>query len=136
MTRQTREHTIQARIRAALADVRDLRLWRVNVGRGWQGAPGKRFREAAADCMVLVNPRPFATGLPDGTPDLIGFIPVVVTADMVGQTIAQVVAVEVKSDVGRLSERQQAAHRVLQECGARVGVARSVDEALEIVGGR
>lgn len=127
------EHQIQNRIRQRLASVAGLRLFRVNVGTGWQGGAGRRFAAEGVDCMTLINPRPFTSGLPDGTPDLIGFRPVVITEDMVGQTIAQVVAIEVKADKGRLSPAQSALLRVLSESGAACGVARSEDEALEIV---
>lgn len=50
---------------------------------------------------------PIRYGLGVGTSDLIGFRSVTITPEMVGETFAQFVAVEVKSANGRLSEPQR-----------------------------
>ena len=85
--------------------------------------------------ILLVNPRPFSTGLPIGFPDLFGFVPVTITPDMVGQEIAVFAAVEVKQKTGRVSAKQRDMMAFLQKHGARAGVARSVDDAARILSG-
>lgn len=129
------ETKLQNSIRNALAAVPGLRIFRVNVGTGWTGAVGPRWREGGVECMTIRAPRPLTTGLPPGTPDLVGFAPVVVTPEMVGQTLAVLVAVEVKTPDGRVSPTQRNALDVLAACGARAGVARNAAEAVAIAGG-
>ena len=61
------------------------------------------------------------------------FIKVYVTEDMVGQRLAVFAAVEVK-DRGRPTEQQAAFINLVQQAGGLAGVARSVPEALSILG--
>jgi hypothetical protein len=74
----------------------------------------------------------FGVGSPGGS-DLIGYRRVRVTEEMVGQEIAQFAAVEVKTPRGRVkAEQQQFIDHVLSAGGV-AGVARSVDEAQNIL---
>tara|TARA_A100001015_G_scaffold274925_1_gene331721 strand:+ start:261 stop:497 length:237 start_codon:yes stop_codon:yes gene_type:complete len=74
----------------------------------------------------------FGVGMPGGS-DLIGYRRVRVTEEMVGQEIAQFAAVEVKTPKGRVkAEQQQFINHVLSAGGV-AGIARSVDEAQNIL---
>ena len=74
----------------------------------------------------------FGVGSPGGS-DLIGYRRVRVTEEMVGQEIAQFAAVEVKTPKGRVkAEQQQFINHVLSAGGV-AGIARSVDEAQNIL---
>ena len=92
------------------------RLWRNNTG-ALKDAAGRLVRY----------------GLCPGSSDLIGLRTITITPDMVGQTIAQFVAIEVK-DRGRLTEQQQAFITMVQQAGGLAGVARSVEDARRILG--
>lgn len=126
--RKSNEHPIQNEIRDGLVD--RAFIFRANVGTAWQGSitklPGKR--------MVIDNYRPFSTGLPAGFADLFGFVPVTVTPEMVGQTVALFVAIEVK-DKAKASGKQSNFIKAVNDNGGRGGVARSVEDALRIVDG-
>lgn len=132
-----KEHGIQNTIRNAL--VGRLLLWRVNVGKGWVGQvvfkPTQRVRvELEPGDVVLRKARRFDTGLPPGFSDLFGALPVVITEDMVGQTIAQFVAPEVKQPGEDAKEHQTKFHAAIRRAGGRAGVVRSVEDALQLLG--
>lgn len=84
------------------------RLFRNNTGR-WQLADGRWV----------------TTGLCVGSSDLIGWMPVTVTAAMVGQQLAVFVAVETKAEAGRVRPEQQQFLSVAAQAGAIAIVARS-----------
>ncbi len=87
------------------------RLWRNQVG-----------------SYKLADGRWISSGLCVGSGDLIGYVSVTITADMVGQTLAQFVSVEAKAPRGRL-ERHQAVW--LERCRADGAIAvcvRTVEE--------
>ena len=73
-------------------------------------------------------------GLCKGSSDLIGFVPVTITADMVGQEIAVFAAVEVKTPTGRVSDHQKDFISFVSGKGGVAGIARSADEALSLLG--
>ena len=111
------ETTLQQQIRLAVGTRSDLRLFRNNTG-------------------TLPDPRtgrPVQFGLARGSADLIGWRSVVVTPDMVGQRIAVFTSIEVKTATGRLRPEQQAWLGVVQGAGGIAGVARSVEDANEIL---
>lgn len=124
----SREHVIQNEIRNALAD-KGL-IFRANVGRAWQGDE----RKLPNGDILLRNPRVFNTGLPPGFSDLFGMVAVEITPDMVGQTVAVFVAVEVK-DKAKATEKQANFLKAVNDNGGRAGVARSADDAVRIVDG-
>lgn len=72
-------------------------------------------------------------GLCTGSSDLIGFRSLEITPDMVGTTVAQFVAIEVK-DRGRATPEQQAFIAMVHQAGGLAGIARSVDDARSILG--
>jgi hypothetical protein len=94
----------------------DLRLFRNNVGTARTG-DGRFIR----------------FGLHPGSPDLIGWRRCVITPDMVGQTLAVAVGIEVKTTKGRVTSEQAAFLGHMQDFGALAGVARSADEALRLI---
>ena len=122
-----KEHEIQDQIRMAL-NFSDATIWRVNVLSGFSG-----YYERHQDGSVTIQkPRWVSSGVPKGFPDLIGIKPVKITEDMVGKTIGAFFFIEVKSPLGRLSLDQKLMLELLQRQGAIGGVARSVEEAIDL----
>ena len=111
------EQAIQQRIRLACSRGR-VRLWRNNTG---------RLRDERGQLVTF--------GLCPGSADLIGYRSVTITADMVGQTLAVFAAVEVKTPTGRPTPEQTAFLEHVTAAGGLAGIARSVEEARQILGG-
>lgn len=63
-----------------------------------------------------------------GSADIIGVQPVTITADMVGQTIGQAIAIEVKTDKGRQSDAQKKWQAAWEKHGGLYVLARSPDD--------
>lgn len=122
------EHIIQNQIRNAL--VGHGMFFRANVGSAWAG----KATRMGGGAVVIENARPFSTGLPPGFSDLFGFVPVEITPEMVGQTIATVVAMEVKTATGRVSDKQANFLEAVRKIGGRAGVVRSPADALALIG--
>jgi hypothetical protein len=74
-------------------------------------------------------------GLCPGSSDLIGWRSIVITPGMVGTTIAQFAAVEVKSARGKPRDDQVAFIEAVRRAGGCAGVARSVEDTQAITGG-
>ena len=111
------ETNIQQRIRLALGTDPNVRLFRNQVGQ----LPDPR------------TGRPVQFGLAKGSADLVGWKTVTITPDMVGQQIAQFVSLEIKTQTGRASSAQQNWLRCVETSGGIAGVARSVEDAVEIL---
>jgi hypothetical protein len=77
--------------------------------------------------------RPVQFGLCKGSADLIGWRTVTVTPEMVGTTVAVFTSIEVKTATGRLRTEQQQWLDAVQAAGGIAGVARSVDDALDLL---
>lgn len=131
----TKEHDLQNTIRLHVSRAQLGTLFRANVGQGWTGKVRHMRMTPDTNTILLVNPRPFSTGLPVGFPDLFGFVPVTITPDMVGRQVAVFAAVEVKQKTGRISVKQRDMLAFLQRQGARAGIARSLDDAARILSG-
>jgi hypothetical protein len=110
------EHEIQQRIRLACGHGA-VRLWRNNTG-----------------ALVDQQGRFVRFGLCKGSSDLIGLHSLEITPEMVGQRVAQFVALEVKTSQGVLSPEQRAFLRLVQELGGVAAVCRSVEEAEQLLG--
>jgi len=114
------------------------RLYRRNVGMGWIGQSvviKKREMVMLAPGDVLIrNARPFHNG-EAGQFDTWGWKPVTITADMVGTTIAQHVEIEIKFGKDRMSSEQEKWGSFCAKNGVRAGVARTVEDAVGIIGG-
>lgn len=122
------EHGLQNEIRNALAG--QCLLFRVNVGQAWTGTSIKKL---PGNRVLIEGARPFSTGLPAGFSDTFGGVRLVITPDMVGSTVLQFLAGEIKSKTGRVSQKQAAFLDAVNNNGGRAGVWRSVDDALAMV---
>jgi len=122
------ERLVQNKIRLALSGLAT--IFKVNSGRGWTGNNISRLSDGS---LVIKDPRPFASGLPTGTPDLIGFKEIIISPDMVGKTIAQFCAIEVKAGKNKTTTEQDNFLNVVQRAGGITGVARSAEDAIRII---
>ena len=102
----TTESLIQNQIRVGLSKAGHV-VFRVNVGK-----------------VKMQNGRWFETGVPKGFSDLFGFRP-----------DGRIFFIEVKNEVGKLRPEQKIFIEQMRKRGALAGVARSVEEAMEIVNG-
>lgn len=99
-------------------------LWRNNVGRAWAGSG---YRRVGRDVLVL-DARPIDFGLCSGSADLVGIRPVVITEDMVGQTLGVFVGVEVKTKTGRVDQKQDHWRDFVKNAGGVAIIARSEED--------
>lgn len=85
-------------------------------------------RIAQKDCKSCQRfGRVVSYGLHNGAPDLVGWLPVTVTPEMVGTKLAVFVGIEAKRETGgTVSEAQARFLAALQDAGALAGVCRSV----------
>lgn len=83
----------------------------------------------------LKDGRHLSSGLCKGSADLIGWRSVTITPDMVGQRYAVFCAVEVKRPGEKPTPEQRAFLAAVQDAGGLAGVATSVEEAQQILGG-
>ena len=111
------ETDIQNRIRISLAKI-GARLFRRHVG-----------------TLYARDGTPIRVGVP-GQADLDGWFPVTITPTMVGKTIAVYIAVEVKSEEGRLTKNQSQFLSIVNQAGGIGVMARSEQQALDLVQGR
>ena len=100
----TTESLIQNQIRVALSKAGHT-VFRINVGK-----------------VKMQNGRWFETGAPKGFSDLFGFRP-----------DGRIFFIEVKNETGRVRPEQKKFIEQMQSRGALAGVARSVEDAMEIV---
>ncbi|MBU8540832.1 VRR-NUC domain-containing protein [Falsiroseomonas tokyonensis] len=119
-------------IRLALGREQDLRLFRNNVGSGWQG---KKLREGPG-WITLGDPRRVSFGLFPGSSDLIGWKSIIITPEMVGQRFAQIASLEVKVPGGThpVTPEQRQWLAVVEAAGGIGGVARSPEQARMVLG--
>lgn len=109
------EQRIQQEIRLTLGSG-PVRLWRNNTGT----LPDRQGR-------------PVRFGLCKGSSDLIGLRSITIGPEHVGQTLAVFAAVEVKTQAGRITPDQQAFIDAVAGMGGLAGVARSVEDAAQIL---
>jgi hypothetical protein len=107
--------------------------WRMAINtiyRGWTGELVKQWPTKAGLMVELKRAAFRCFGLGTGTLDLVGWRPVRITADMVGQTIAQYVEVDAKTQgAARLRPEQKNRARVIREAGGFAGIAMRIEEA-------
>ena len=109
------EHEIQQRIRLACGRGA-VRLWRNNTG-----------------ALVDQQGRFVRFGLCKGSSDLIGLRSLGITPEMVGQRVAQFVALEVKTASGVVSSEQRAFLQLVQQLGGVAAVCRSIEQAQAVL---
>lgn len=132
-----KESALQNEIRKALSPVGT--FFRANVGNGWQGngvVKGPGMYSIGPNDVILLQARPFQTGLPTGFSDIFGFVPVTISAEMVGKTLPVFTGIEIKTETGRVRPEQDHFIKFLTEKNARAGVARSVESAIRIATGK
>ena len=100
----TTESLIQNQIRVGLSKAGHT-VFRVNVGK-----------------VKMQNGRWFETGVPKGFSDLFGFRP-----------DGRIFFIEVKNEVGKLRPEQKIFIEQMKKRGALAGVARNIEDAMEIV---
>lgn len=113
------------------------RLFNVHVGKFWAGNP-KRFDstqvvEVHKGDVLLRRARLINSGI-EGMADLIGPTPVVVTPEMVGQTLAIYTTVEIKT-TDYPTEAQKKWIAAVKKMGGRAGIARTPEDAVRICRG-
>lgn len=109
------EAAIQAEIRKNLSKG-NVRLFRNNVG----------ATKNAAGRLVQY-------GLAKGSADLIGWVSRIITPADIGKRIAQFTSVEVKSSSGQVRPEQKTWLEIVTNAGGIAGIARSVEDAEEII---
>lgn len=111
------ESSIQSEIRLALSEYGI--VLRLNAGKAYGGT---HEWDARRNQYILTNIRPIAL-CPKGTADLL----------FIGQN-GQVAFIECKDNKGKLRDEQKRFLTMMQQYGYRCGVARSVEDALKIIG--
>lgn len=107
------------------------RLWRNNVGMAWQGKT-RQQEGVERDRITLFYPRAIRFGLAEGSSDLIGITSVLITPEMVGRQMAVFTAIETKAKKKPTEQQVKFIDTVLG-LGGFAGIARSVDDAVQIV---
>ena len=125
-----KETNIQNRILLAVSNGKT-RLFRNNTLQATAGQIASRN----GSTWVIKNARAVRVGLCPGSSDLIGFKTITITPEMVGKQIAVFTAVEVKTKTGRVSKQQKKFISLIKNAGGLAGVARSPEQAKEILNG-
>lgn len=110
------ETILQRQILMALSEAGCV-VWRNNTGVAYAG----RVIHRAGQQVTLADARMIPFGLVVGGSDIIGIAP-----------DGRFLAVEVKTKTGRVTKEQQTFIDAVCRAGGRAGVARSVNEAIEI----
>ena len=124
------ESTVIANVRILTSKI-GWRLFRNSVGMAWQGriTEDQNIIDPKSQRPVyvieLTDARRVNYGLVKGSSDLIGWRPLVITADMVGKTIAQFVAVDCKTKAyKKVTEEQENWLNQVQKSGGYAALAR------------
>ena len=125
------ESNIMRRQLVRLSQLPGVRAWRINVGFAWVGEVAGK----TAEFITLRNYRPFKTGVPPGFSDIVGLRSITVTQDMVGAKLAVFTVIESKTSKGKTASAQDSFLSMVKSLGGIAGVARSEDEAAQIVMG-
>lgn len=106
-------------------------MWRNNVGAGWMGSS----RRLHGGSVLIESPRLIRFGLCEGSSDLIGFLPITITPDMVGQTVAVFAAIETKTPTGSITKKQAHFVDFVNKSGGIGIIARSPEDLNRAVTG-
>lgn len=112
-----KETAIQNRILIALSQA-GCTCWRVETSGAWVG----RTIHREGDQVTLANARMFTTGLCKGGSDIIGITPT-----------GKFLAIEVKTEKGRPTKEQLRFIEAVRNAGGIAGIARSPEEALDLI---
>lgn len=129
-----KEANLMRLIMLGLSKAGNVRVFRNNTGQAWQGTKKTFSSEGGCRVLKIYDPRPIDAGLCEGSSDLIGWTTIEVTPEMVGQKIAVFTAIEVKKDSEAVvSEKQLNFLTVIRKMGGFSGLARSTDEAVNLL---
>jgi len=118
-----------------LASKLGARLFRQQSGMGWAGntvIKGPATVRLGAGDIAIRNARPFHAGH-EGLSDLGGWVPVTITPEHVGATLAVYTQVEVKFGKGRATDAQKAWINAVNQAGGLADVIRSDEEFIEFL---
>lgn len=110
------------------------RLFRNVVGLGWVGKSWRCPKDGTTVTLqegdvVVRKARPLHAGLLKGSGDLIGYVSVVITPSMVGQTVAVFASLEDKGEGDRSREDQVNWRNQVRLAGGIAAEVRSVEDA-------
>ena len=129
------ENEIMKAVLLAVGRLANIRIFRNNVGTGWQGQAVRQWQEAGHRYLLLKDPRPLHAGLCVGSADLIGWRQVEITPEMVGQKIAVFTAIECKTPKGKATAEQVNFLRHVAQFGGNAIIATSAADALAKIEG-
>lgn len=109
--------------------------FRNNVGGAWSGKKVSEYTKGGKRYAVIENPRWIDFGLIKGSADRIGWLPVKITADMVGQTIARFLSLELKTKTGKPRKEQITWHENVWRDGGLTGFCRNDDDVRRVLAG-
>jgi hypothetical protein len=112
-----RESQVQSRILLALSEAGCL-VWRCETAGAWVG----RVIHQSHGTVTIADARMIQAGLTTGGADIIGIAP-----------DGRFLAVEVKTSKGRIRPEQTKFLQAVKNAGGIAGVARSVDDALQLL---
>jgi hypothetical protein len=122
-------HTATLKLAQVAATAKGWRLFLNTIASAWAGRVRREYPSSSGRVVELLGARHITAGLGVGTFDLIGWMPTVITPDMVGQTIARFCAVDAKTGAyKRLSPEQLIFARNVQRAGGFAGVAMRIEE--------
>lgn len=105
------------------------RIFRNNTAMAWTGSQVIRNRDGS---VTIKNARPLHAGLCKGSSDLIGWKATEITPEMVGSKVAIFTAVEVKGQKTKITPEQTNFIDRVKIDGGLAGIARTVEDALNI----
>lgn len=108
------------------------KIFRNNTGVGWSG----QSKRTQTGDRIVYDAQPLRAGLCTGSSDLIGWTPVEITSEMVGKTVAVFTAIEVKQPSGKATTAQINFLQSLQKDGGIAGIARSAEDAVNLIQGQ
>lgn len=112
-----KESQLQSLILLTLSEA-GCKVWRCETAGVWVG----RVIHRTGGSVTLADARMIQAGLTKGGADIIGVAP-----------DGRFLAVEVKTETGRIRPEQEVFLQVVRKAGGIAGVARSVEEALQLI---
>jgi len=112
------ETKIQTRIMLALSEAECI-VWRNESALTWVG----RVIHQQGDTVTLANARRLRAGLCTGSSDLVG----------IHKPTGRMIAIEVKTGTGRATSEQRVFLEAVRSAGGIAGIARSPQEALDLL---
>lgn len=124
---------------AVAASKEGAKTFRNNVGGAWTGIKQDRTpdgRLVPKGYTLLRNARWIDFGLQKGSADRIGWVPVKITPEMVGEMFARFLSLEIKREDGRARKEQVIWHDIVTRDGGLSGFIRNADDVRDVIAGR